>query len=50
MAIFAALVCAADMTAAAERIKAAFNAAFYKGDGLYGEGRLTELAARVFFD
>jgi hypothetical protein len=35
---------------AAERIKDAFNKAFYKGDGLYGEGRLTELAACVFFD
>ena len=33
MAIFAAFVCAAATTAAAERIKAAFNAAFYKGDG-----------------
>lgn len=40
---------AAKCTAAAERIKAAFNKAFYKGDGLYGEGRLTELAAPLFF-
>ena len=40
---------AADCTAAAERIKVAFNKAFYRGDGLYGEGRLTELAAPLYF-
>ena len=50
MAIFAALVCAADMTAAAERVKAAFNAAFYTGDGLYDDGLLTALAAPLFGD
>jgi len=40
---------AAKCTAAAGRIKAAFNKAFYKGDGLYGEGRITELAAPLYF-
>ena len=33
----------------AERIRAAFNAAFHKGGGLYGKGRWTELAAPLFF-
>ena len=40
---------AAERTAAAEKIKAAFNTAFYKGDGMYAEGRLTELAAPLYF-
>ena len=40
---------AAERTAAAERIKAAFNAAFYKGDGLYDEGQLAALAAPLYF-
>ena len=40
---------AAECAAAAGRIKAAFNAAFYKGDGLYADGRMTELAAPLFF-
>jgi alpha-L-rhamnosidase len=40
---------AAECNAAAENIKAAFNKAFYKGDGLYAEGRLTELAAPLYF-
>ena len=35
--------------AAAEKIKAAFNKAFYRGDGLYADGRLTELAAPLYF-
>jgi len=33
----------------AEEIKAAFNAAFYKGNGLYAQGKWTELAAPLFF-
>ena len=32
-----------------EEIKAAFNAAFYKGGGLYARGKWTELAAPLFF-
>ena len=40
---------AAECNAAAENIKAAFNRAFYKGDGLYAEGRFTELAAPLYF-
>ena len=40
---------AEERTAAAERIKASFNATFYKGDGMYAEGRLTELAAPLHF-
>ena len=40
---------AADRMASAERIKAAFNAAFYKGDGLYDDGQLTALAAPLYF-
>ena len=40
---------AADRNAAAEKIKTAFNATFYKGGGLYAEGRLTELAAPLYF-
>jgi len=40
---------AAELTAVAERIKARFNAAFYKGEGVYAEGRLTELAAPLYF-
>ena len=39
----------AKRTAAAEKIKAVFNAVFYKGDGLYAEGRLTELAVPLYF-
>ena len=34
---------------AAAKIKAAFNRAFYKGDGLYEEGHLTSLAAPLYF-
>ena len=41
---------AAKCAAVAERIKVAFNKAFYKGGGLYGEGRLTELAAPLYFE
>ena len=37
------------MRCAAERIKAAFNAAFYNGDGLYDEGQLAALAAPLYF-
>lgn len=33
----------------AKPAKAVFNKAFYKGDGLYAEGRLTELAAPLYF-
>ena len=33
----------------ADDIKTAFNAAFYKGNGLYAQGRWTELAAPLFF-
>ncbi|MBE6383442.1 MAG: hypothetical protein E7049_10605 [Lentisphaerae bacterium] len=33
----------------ATEIKAAFNAVFYKGNGLYAQGRWTELAAPLFF-
>ena len=33
----------------AEEIKAAFNAAFYKGNGIYAKGEWTELAAPLFF-
>ena len=40
---------ATERTAAAERIKAAFNRVFYKGDGMYGDGRLTTLAAPLYF-
>ena len=40
---------AVERAAAAERIKAAFNAAFYKGDGLYDEGQLAALAAPLYF-
>ena len=40
---------AAARTRRAEEIKAAFNAAFYKGGGLYAKGRWTELAAPLFF-
>ncbi len=40
---------AAELTAVAERIKARFNAAFYKGEGVYAEGRLTALAAPPSF-
>ncbi len=40
---------AAKYSAAAEKIKSAFNKAFYKGDGLYAEGRMTELAAPLYF-
>ena len=40
---------AARRMAAAERIKEAFNRAYYKGDGLYGDGRFTTLAAPLYF-
>jgi alpha-L-rhamnosidase len=40
---------AAERTAAAEKIKAAFNRAFYKGDGLYEDGQLTAIAAPLYF-
>ena len=40
---------AAERTAAAERVKAAFNAAFHKGDGLYDDGQMTALAAPLYF-
>ena len=40
---------AAERTSAAERIKAAFNASFYKNDGMYADGRLAELAAPLYF-
>ena len=40
---------AAERTAAAERIKVAFNRAFYKGDGIYENGHLTALAAPLYF-
>ena len=33
----------------ADAIRAAFNKAFYKGNGLYAQGRWTELAAPLFF-
>ena len=33
----------------ADEIKAAFNAAFYKGNGVYAKGEWTELAAPLFF-
>ena len=33
----------------AEEIKAAFNSAFYRGGGLYSQGRWTELAAPLYF-
>ena len=40
---------AKERNAAALRIKAAFNRAFYKGDGLYEDGHLTALAAPLHF-
>ena len=40
---------ARDCTAAAGRIKAAFNRAFYRGEGLYESGSLTALAAPLYF-
>ena len=40
---------AAEREAAAGRIKAAFNKAFYKGEGLYGDGWFTALAAPLYF-
>ena len=40
---------AAERMAAAEKIKSAFNRAFYKGDGLYEKGHLTALAAPLYF-
>lgn len=40
---------AADCTAAADRIAAAFNRAFYKGNGVYAKGELTALAAPLYF-
>ena len=40
---------AAERAAAAERIKAAFNRAFYKGGGIYDGGQFTALAAPLYF-
>ena len=40
---------ASDCDAKADAIAAAFNAAFYKGDGLYAKGHWTELAAPLYF-
>jgi len=40
---------AADCERRAEAIRTAFNRAFYKGDGLYGTGLWTELAAPLYF-
>jgi alpha-L-rhamnosidase len=39
----------AERIVAAEKIKAAFNAVFYKGGGMYAQVRLTELAAPLYF-
>ncbi len=41
---------AAECAVGAARIRDAFNAAFHKGDGLYADGRLTELAAPLYFE
>ncbi len=38
----------AQRMAAARRIKEAFNRAYYKGDGMYGGGQFTTLAAPLF--
>ena len=46
---FGAADYAAERTAVAEKIKAAFNRAFYKGDGIYENGHLTALAAPLYF-
>lgn len=40
---------AAERNVAAEKIKAAFNRVFYKGDGIYEKGHLTALAAPLYF-
>ena len=40
---------AKERNAAARGIKAAFNRAFYRGDGLYENGHLTSLAAPLYF-
>ena len=40
---------AAERTAAAEKIKLAFNRAFYKGEGMYENGHFTSLAAPLYF-
>ena len=40
---------AVERRAVAENIKAAFNRAFYKGDGMYEKGHLTALAAPLYF-
>lgn len=40
---------ASECDAAADRIAAAFNKAFYRGDGLYAKGELTALAAPLYF-
>ena len=40
---------AAKRNAVAEKVKAAFNRVFYKGDGLYEDGQLTSLAAPLYF-
>ena len=42
--------CVAAYSAKADRIVAAFNRAFYKGDGVYAKGELTALAAPLFFE
>ena len=36
--------------ARADELRAALNRAFYKGDGLYGDGGLTSLACPLFFE
>ena len=41
---------AATCEAQAGRIRAAFNRAFYKGDGMYAKGEQTALAAALFFE
>ena len=40
---------AADCNTAADRIAAAFNQAFYRGNGVYAKGELTALAAPLYF-
>ncbi|MFZ4396876.1 MAG: family 78 glycoside hydrolase catalytic domain [Kiritimatiellia bacterium] len=39
---------AADYEALAARIRAAFNAAFYRGNGVYADGQMTALACAVY--
>ena len=38
------------LRARADELRAAFNHAFYAGDGLYGDGGLTSLACPLFFE